>query len=177
MYATAGMLSTEDMYDTLWTAGEELREQCMEVCNTVVYGSMVSKRYTRTRFLLFSLFLDTKYKTDYNERLARAQSRALAIYPKRMKSYRFVPHTGGVASKEIRVTAGAIYSDHVEYGRGPNKKRGPRPFMRAGLDAGRRDVINVIESGIHHLSSQLNAGKSNFRYRDPVTGRFAKRPK
>lgn len=177
MHQIENMLRTDAMYDILWDVGTIVRRGCRNMCNQVVYSTPPSKEYQRTGYLKTAIYVTTKIRNDRAEIQSTAYALAEHTYPGRAsnpqtyKMIGFQPHT---ANASVKISAGAIYADDVEYGGGNNA--GARPFMRAGADSVQRDVISRIESGVASYARAVNGGKARHTFRDKTTGRFAKRP-
>lgn len=152
------LLDSITLSKALWMAGEQLRWECQRAAYELIYSTPESPNYRRTSYLRNSLYLTMLRRTDRAQMHANAYRGAEATYPNRPsnpKTYKLVPHIPYPTRRAIRLTAGAIYADEVEYG---NAKMGPRPFMRNGSASGARAVNQVLEDEIAKAVRKLNAG-------------------
>jgi|SRR5215204_7595742 len=175
MYQVSNLLkgANPQLQGVVWEMGVEARANIQLMCTQVVYNSPPSPTYQRTGYLREAIYLTTLGKTDRAEVQARAYALAQSTYPSRKSNrttYAMVPHTPYPSLTSVRVTSGARYSDFVEYG---SRSAGPRPFMRAGLDAGRGAVVSVGAHEISRLLSEIQQRRSKIQPRTP-NGRFAR---
>ena len=162
MYKNLAKLTDSiDMANSIWKAGILLRVACQQSAYELIYSTPESKNYKRTSYLRNSLYLTMLRRTDRAEMHAKAYAGAEATYPNRSnnaKTYKLVPHIPYPTKRAVRLTAGAIYADSVEYGTG-NNKAGPRPFMRNGADKSAREVSQYLEDEIARLIKKIETGK------------------
>jgi hypothetical protein len=132
-------------------SGEIIRDYCLMSLQSVVYDTPESYSYKRTFYLYNSLYIVTDNYTDFHEVAARASAFPRRVYYKEedLQKYQmsFVPMA---EARQVRVVAGAIYALDVEVGNNP---RGPRPFMRQGLEQSKHEVENNIRA---RTSEQLS---------------------
>lgn len=148
------------MKQVVWESGEIIRDSVQKSMLELVY-MMPEKKYRRTQFLMHSVYLTTKGRTDRAEKFAKAYAFAVAYKPRSYRvyfDYFFSPHIPYNWSNAIRITAGAHYASHVEYGTG-NNKSGPRPFMRNGALKAQREVLDFVKREHQNALDDIAKGR------------------
>ena len=157
--ATGGENSSY-LKQVVWESGEIVRDSVQISMQALIY-MMPEKKYRRTQFLMHSVYLTTKGKTDRVEAFTKAYSFASTYKPKSYGvyyDYYFSPHVPYNWSNAIRVTAGAHYAAMVEYG-GGNNKSGPRPFMRNGALNAQKDVLEFVKAQYNFALEDIAKGR------------------
>jgi len=171
LYNVSNLVDHVLMQEVLWDMGQETKRQCQLMCDAVVYATPETRAYKRTGYLRDTIYVTQVGRSDWKESHASGYAKARAIYPKRQTAftYRLGTITRPPSRREVKVTAGAIYAQYVEYG--GNNNAGARPFMRAGSIAGESAIVSIGNAGIRRVLSIVSSGRAAGRARN-ARGQF-----